>query len=49
MTTSASTLDRVKGMAAAGRHADVVAALSTLEHDEVEAGPPTVSAGSNRP
>ena len=39
MNTSAPVIDRVKELAAAGHHADVVAELRTLENDEVQDSP----------
>jgi tetratricopeptide (TPR) repeat protein len=39
MTTPAPVMDRMKELAAAGRHADVVAELRALENDEVQDSP----------
>lgn len=39
MTTSALVIDRVKDMAAAGHHADVVSELQGIEHEQVEDSP----------
>jgi len=39
MSTSASVIDRMKDLAAAGRHADIVAELRALENDEVQDSP----------